>query len=200
MADQNSIYCPNCKQKTSITKRSDYQWPKDSQTHYEIAECNSCDFFVLVRRRSGSIQKIYPDPLPKSIHKKTPEFLKKDLEEANLCFAVGSYRAAGVMARRALQLCYIEKGAPDKKLQDQIDWLLNQQIITKELKEWAHEVRLTGNDAAQPPKDITKDEVVTREDADDILTLLEKFVDVLYIAPALADERRQRRNNNQNPK
>ncbi len=198
MADKNSIYCPQCKQKTSITKRVTYKWPKDNQTYYDISECNSCDFFVLVQRYSGSIQRIYPHPLPKSIHEKTPEFLKKDLNEANLCLSVGSYRAAGIMARRALQLCCIEKGAPDKKLQDQIDWLLNQQIITKELKNWAHEVRLTGNDSAHPPKDISKDEPVSREDADDILILLEKLIDVLYIAPALAEERRQRRNINQN--
>src|SRR3989344_9222348 len=197
MADNNSIFCPNCKQRTSIVTRTSYQWPKNNQTFFEIAECNGCDFFVLVRRYGGSIQKIYPDPLPKSIHEKTPDFLKKDLEEANLCFAVGAYRAAGFMARRALQICYIEKGAPDNKLQDQIDWLLNQQIITKELKEWAHEVRLTGNDAAHPPKDVLKDEAVSSEDADDILTLLEKFIDVLYIAPALAEERRQRRNSTQ---
>lgn len=198
MADQNSIYCPNCRQKTSITTRVSYQWPIDKGTSYQVAECNSCPFFFLVKREANRIQQIYPQTLPKSIHEKTPEFLKKDLEEANICFAVNSYRATGVMARRALQLCCIDKGAPDKKLQDQIDWLLDQQIITKELKEWAHEVRLTGNDAAHPSKDISKDEAVTREDADDILILLEQLINVLYITPALAKEKRQRRNNNQN--
>jgi len=92
-----------------------------------------------------------------------------------------------------LQLCCFEKGAPDATLQDQIDWLLKKQIITKDLNDWAHEVRLTGNDAAHPSKDITKDVPISRDDAEDILILLEKFIDVLYIAPALADERRQKR-------
>lgn len=193
MADHNSIFCPSCKCHTSITKRVEYQWPKDQHVCYEIAECNSCDFFLLVQRRRGNILRVFPNPLPKSIHEKTPQFLKKDLEEAYLCFSAGAYRATGVLTRRALQLCCIEKGAPGSKLQDQIDWLLNQQIITKELKDWAHEVRLTGNDAAHPPRDITKDEIISREDAEDILTLLEKFIDVLYVAPALAEERRQKR-------
>ena len=75
--------------------------------------------------------------------------------------------------------------------------MLEQQVITKDLKEWAHEVRLTGNDAAHPPKDISKDDTVTRKDAEDILTLLEKFIEVLYITPALAREMRQRRNDPQ---
>lgn len=194
MADQNSIYCPSCKKYTAIITRVGYKWPKDSNTRYEIAECNSCDFFVLVKRHRNSIQKIYPAPLPKSLHKKTPEFVERDLEEAYLCFSVGAFRATGVLARRALQLCCLEKGAPDKKLRDQIDWLLNQQIITKEIKEWAHEVRLTGNDAAHPLKNLVKDENITKDDAEDILSLLEQFINVLYIAPALAEERKQKRN------
>lgn len=193
MADKNSIYCPNCKKYTAIIARVSYQLPRDASIIYEIAECNSCDFFVLVKRLRGTIIKIYPDPLSKPLNKKTPDFLKKDLQEAYICFSVGAYRATAVLARRALQVCCIEKGAPDKVLKEQIDWLLDQQIITKDLKEWAHEVKTTGNDAAHPPKDITKDEIVTRDDAEDILNLLENFIDVLYIAPALAAERREKR-------
>lgn len=194
MADQNSIFCPRCKQHTAIITRTSYKWPKDAHTVYEIAECNNCDFFVLVERYGKSIRKIYPSPLPKTVNEKTPEFLKKDLEEAYTCFSVNAYRATGVLARRALQLCCIDKGAPDKRLEEQINWLLDQQVITKELKDWAHEVRLTGGDAAHPPKKIIEDQRVEKDDAEDILTLLEKFIDVLYVAPKLAEERRQKRN------
>lgn len=194
MADQNSIFCPNCKKYTSIIARSRYEYPKNHNLIYEIGECNSCDFFVLVQRFAGNVVNIYPNPLPKTVQEKTPEFLKRDMEEAYLCFSVGAYRATGVLARRALQLCCIEKGAPDKRLEEQIDWLLDQQIITKELKDWAHEVRLTGGDAAHPPKKVTDDERVEKNDADDILTLLEEFINILYIAPKLAEERRQKRN------
>ena len=193
MADQNSIYCPNCKKHTAIVVRAEYSWPKDGNFRYQIAECNSCDFFVLVQRHKNQILKIYPTPLPKPLHEKTPEFVKKDLEEAYQCFSVSAFRATGVLARRALQLCCLEKGAPDVKLQEQIDSLLKKSIITKDLNDWAHEVRLTGNDAAHPPKDITKDVPIERDEAEDILLLLEKFIDVLYIAPTLAEERRQKR-------
>ena len=154
MADSNSIHCPNCRKNTALTDRKSYQWPKNKlkAVIYSIAECNSCDFFVLVKRVDGAIHKIYPNPLPDPVHEKTPEFLKRDVGEAKKCFAVGSYRATSVMARRALQSCCFDKGAPDKKLKEQIDWLLSQQIITKDLKDWADEVRFTGNDAAHPPK------------------------------------------------
>ncbi len=193
MADQNSIYCPNCHQKTSIVVRAVYQWPKNTAFVYQMAECNSCDFFVLVERYNNIIQRIYPSPLPKPVNEKMPGFLKEDFLEANLCFSVGAYRAAVVLARRALQNCCFEKGAPDKVLHEQIEWLLSQQIITKDLNDWAIEVKATGNDAAHPSKDPNKEEKISREDAEDVLTLLEKFVEVLYIAPALAAERRAKR-------
>ena len=202
MADQDSIYCPNCSRGTSLTRRARYIWPKKTWIHYEIAECNNCDFFFLIMRQvfddSSSILRIFPDTLPEPIHEKTPEFLKQDLQEARNCFSIGAYRATGTMARRALQLCCIQKGAPKKRLQEQVEWLLANQIITKDLKDWADEVRLTGNDAAHPPQDSTKDEIVTSDDAKDILTLLEEFIKVLYIAPSLAKERKQIRDKNRN--
>lgn len=103
------------------------------------------------------------------------------------------------MARRALQLCCIGKGAPKKEnLRNQIQWLLDKQIITKDLNDWAHEVRLTGNDSAHPPTDVTKNIPVSLEDAEDILTLLEQFIEVLYIATALVKERKAKHNSTEN--
>ena len=196
MADQNSIYCPSCRQKTALTDRAKYGHENYLDGYY-VSECNSCKFFFLVRRNvSGYIIDIHPKTLPKPIKEKTPDFLKRDLEEAYLCFSVNAYRATGVMARRALQLCCIKKEAPaNKSLRDQIQWLLEKQVITKDLNEWAHEVRLTGNDSAHPPKDINKDTPISHEDAEDILNLLEQFIDTLYIAPALAKERQEKRKN-----
>ena len=196
MADRNSIYCPSCRQKTALTDRAKYGHEDYLSGHY-ISECNSCNFFFLVERNySGNIRNISPKTLPKPIKERTPDFLKKDLEEAYLCFSVNAYRATGVMARRALQLCCIEKGAPANKiLIEQIQWLLEQQVITKDLNDWAHEVRLTGNDSAHPSKDINKDNPISQDNAEDILNLLEQFIETLYITPALAKERQEKRKN-----
>ena len=60
------------------------------------------------------------------------------------------------------------------------------------MKEWGHEVRLVGNDAAHPKKP-EKDTVVTKEDAEEILQLLEQFTQTLYVAPAIAEERKKLR-------
>lgn len=155
-----------------------------------MGECNSCHMVVLIH---DVTKKIYPSPLPKPINEKIKGAIKRDFEEANLCFSIGAYRAAAVMARRSLQSICLDKGAKDDdRLNVQIDWLFAQGIITKDLKEWAHEVRLVGNNAAHP-KIPEEDTPVTKEDADDILQLLDQFCQVLYVAPAIAEDRRKLR-------
>jgi hypothetical protein len=187
MADIHSILCPNCKKNTNLISRSSYAWPKAAYVAYEIGECNSCDYFMLIQRTRGLITRILPTPLPKSVDERIPEPIKTDFTEAYLCLSVGAYRGAAVMGRRALQNICLEKGAKEgASLQTQIDWLFSEGIITKELKDWAHEVRYVGNDAAHPNK-----QLVTQNDAEDIINLLEQFADVLYIAPHIAAERRK---------
>lgn len=189
MADNNSIFCPKCKQKTQITKRESYVWPKDRDMVYEIAECNGCDFFLLVARYAGRIIAIWPKELPQVVDERIPEKIRVDFEEANACFAVDAFRAAATMTRRALQNICLDKGAKGGDLIDQIDYLLDKGVITKELSSWAHEVRTVGNDGAHPNELAT----VERDDARDILDLLEQFCRVLYIAPSIAAERRKAR-------
>lgn len=162
---------------------------------YEISECNSCEQFFLVERipSNQQIVKIYPETLSKPVDDRLPENIKQDLKSALACFAINEYRASVTMARRALQGICLEKGAPkDQKLKKQIDYLFTEGVITKDLKEWAHEVRYVGNDGAHP-EDPADEKPVDRNDAQDILELLEKIADVLYVATAIAAERKKAR-------
>lgn len=190
MADKNSILCPSCKTRTNLIQRIKYVWPEDSNTIFEISECNGCNTFFLVKRRGGTITGLWPKELPQIVDDRIPEHIREDFNEANLCFSVEANRAAAVMARRSLQNICLDKSADkDKKLEQQIDELQEMGIITKDLQNWAHEVRHVGNDGAHPGKD----EPVKREDAQDITELLTQFCNVLYIAPSIADERRKLR-------
>ena len=177
-----SIYCPFCHRFTELSNRAahDHRW---------LGQCNACQEIILIDNRNG---KCYPAPLPGPVDSRIPEQIRADFIEAKQCKAIGAFRAASVMARRALQCICLGKGAKEnEKLEKQIDWLLAQNIITKDLQEWAHEVRLVGNDAAHPKKP-SEDTKILESDAEDILQLLEQFSQVLYVAPALAAERRQR--------
>ena len=70
----------------------------------------------------------------------------------------------------------------DAKLQLQIDEMASKGLITQPLKQWAHEVRLGGNDGAHPDKDGLKD--VSEQDADEIIQFTREFLHHIYVMPA----------------
>jgi hypothetical protein len=70
----------------------------------------------------------------------------------------------------------------DARLQIQIDEMAGKGLITEPLKQWAHEVRLGGNDGAHPDKDGLKD--VSEQDADEIVQFAREFLHHIYVMPA----------------
>ena len=197
-----SIYCPYCKQHTALTPApievtyevlySTYKktvgaiWKRSYNDIWWIGVCNYCKNPVLIHNH-GDI--IYPHPLPSPTDERIPAHIRKDIDEAKLCFSVNTFRACVVMARRAIQNACIDKGADkNKRLEKQIEELADKGVITNHLKEWANVVRWVGNDAAHPDKN-----EVIKEDAKDILQLAEQFMHVIYVAPAIAKEQRKRR-------
>ena len=70
----------------------------------------------------------------------------------------------------------------DARLQLQIDEMAAKGLITSPLRQWAHEVRLGGNDGAHPDRDGLND--VTKQDADEIIEFTEQFLEHVYVMPA----------------
>jgi len=192
-----SIYCPHCHRHTSIapapvevtrgleTFRVGAMWEQARGSMWWIGVCNYCNQPVLARNKATTV---YPHPLPEPTDTHVPEAIRADLDEAKQCFAVSCWRAAAVMARRAMQSATIEKGAVKDGLADQIAELAAQGKITVDLKDWADAVRWVGNDAAHPGE-----QPVTEEDAQEVLKLAEQFLHVLYVAPAIAKKLRTKK-------
>ncbi len=202
MSDHVSMKCPHCHKATEVT-RAQVPVPNTLKGHgpfyaqYElhghlwwIGICNACRRVVLVL---GKGAQVYPSPRPSPSDERIPEHIRRDLDEAKLCFSVGAFRGTASMARRALQSACILKGAPKQaKLWKQIDWMRDQALITEDMRTWAHEIRYVGNDGAHPPED-PDDPVATVADAENVLQLTEQMLDVLFVTPAIADEQRQKR-------
>lgn len=131
---------------------------------------------------------IYPNPTPSPTDPLVPKELATDLDEAKRCFSVEAYRACATLARRCIQQACMMKGAKTGDLVAQIKELTSLAIITKDVEEWATVVRWVGNDAAHPGKDL-----VTKEDAEDVLKLAEQFLHVIFVTPAIAKARRAAR-------
>ncbi len=200
-----SIYCPFCHKHTALSKafQTDEKgnrqgglcWIRTEQGGWWMGICNSCKNVVLVRQfKDGNSRwktnEIYPNPQPKPINDKIPEFIKSDLKETLTCFCVGSYRATAILCRRILQVICLDKGTKDATLEKQIDELFEMRIITQDIKDWAHSVRWVGNNAAHPS--VKDDITIEKDDANDILELVEQIIHILYIAGDMAKEKKEK--------
>lgn len=192
-----SIYCPHCHRHTGLNyapaaydtgynkKYTPAVWSKSESESWWIGICNYCTEPVLCLNGGRTI---YPSELPQPTDDRVPEPMKTDFDEAKSCYHQHLYRACSVMARRCMQSACLDKGVASGNLVGQIEQLRERGLITEEIKEWADVVRWVGNDAAHP-----ESPPVEEEDAKDILELTEQFLRVLYVAPSIARERRERR-------
>lgn len=192
-----SIYCPYCHKHTELSlgysefeiSGRTVEGPASCKDRYYrtwwIGLCNACGQPCLVLENG---QLIHPHPLPSPTDPEIPEDIAKNLDEAKLCLSSGCYRACATMARRAVQLACLTKGASKGDLVAQINHLASSGIITKDLAEWATVVRWIGNDGAHPNAS-----EVTPEDAEDCLHLAEQFLHVIFVTPARAKARREAR-------
>ncbi len=192
-----SVYCPHCGQYTSLSPGSTLikvrdqnvrvksSWTDDRGREWWIGVCNSCKRPSLVQDQG---RFVYPAPLPPPTDERIPEAIRRDLDEAKVCFGAGAPRGCASMARRAIQSACRDKGATRGKLEDEIDDLAGKGIITHDLKDWADNVRWIGNDASHPDSPS-----VEQDDAEDILKLADQFLQVIYVTPAIAKDLKKKR-------
>lgn len=97
----------------------------------------------------------------------------------------GELIAACIMARRGIEIAIKQFGGQGKNLEKKIDDLAARHIITPALRDWAHEIRHIGNEAAHD------EEPVSREDAEQAVYFAEMLFTYLYTLPGMVAERRQ---------
>jgi hypothetical protein len=165
-----------------------------------ILECNHCNNFLYVisdatRYGDGTTsinlsktKDYYPKNNPK-VDGSVPEKVARDFLEALVCFNVGAFKASVAMCRRALENSVIERGAKKGKLIEQINDLCDKQAITKDIKDWCHQIRIIGNMGAHPDEDGLEE--VTQEDANDLINFMEEYLNYVYIMPAKVAEKRK---------
>jgi hypothetical protein len=155
------------------------------------AKCQSCKNFVLVvgarNKQNGhspfQLHGVYPTGKPNdSVEQSVPPLIAADFSEALRCQWIKSFKACVVMCRRAIQSSALDLKAKGTRLIDQIDDLSATGRITQALQEFAHEVRLTGNDGAHPDKDGLAG--VHEKDANDIVEFTREYLHHVYVMPA----------------
>jgi hypothetical protein len=98
--------------------------------------------------------------------------------------------ASGAMSRKVIdvstQQLLGDEGKKYGNIRDRIDVLAEKNALTPDLKDWAHEVRLGGNDAAHDKDPYSK------EEAEELLDFTELYLTYVYTLPGRLNERRER--------
>ena len=181
------IYCYNCSIHFDAEVLHDYEVkvPDDPMEDfkYSFLKCPRCSLPIIVLQDRvfgiNTIQwsnptQIYPKA-PYRINPEIPMPLRKSLDEAIGCLNSKAYTASTIMCRRILDgFCQL-KNIKKSNLKKSINELHKQEIISDHLLEWAHELRLIGNEAAQ-----NIEIEFTRVDASDSLEFTIAILDYTY--------------------
>lgn len=151
-----------------------------------IYACSTCGKLVVATgapNTSGGTEVTEIYPVPKSVAEEIPDEPKRFLAAAITCLHAPT--AAIICSASAIDAMLKEKGyaAADKNvsLNTRINQAVASNLLTKEMGEWAHHVRLEANDQrhadinAVPP---------TREQAEQTIEFTEALAEILYVLPS----------------
>jgi hypothetical protein len=165
--------------------------------HFFICRCprRACRGVVFVEfdLLNNHITAAYPYPstsanqFPKAI----PPKVREDMAEAVRCFAVNAHKAVVVMCRRILQRIASDHGITGGDIKSQTNRMFEAGLITKNLKDAAHEIRHFGGFGAHPQDDDLDN--VSQSDALSVWRQVNQFVNDLYVMPAENAELQRRR-------
>lgn len=108
-----------------------------------------------------------------------PEDIVADYKEAVSCKSIWAYKASCSMFRRTLQRSLETLGAENNT--DLIVQINSLENLTKELKDWAHQIRIFWNWWTHPDMDWLKE--VNEEIANEVHNFLSQFLNYTFIMP-----------------
>lgn len=208
------VYCPECTMhvsarivasgnggfSTSATNPID---EVDAEYHgdvYFVCLCRRCSHPFLVRRSlygvPGEFETITSEEVLYPSEKKlpldgAPANIKAAHQQAVRAFSAGLYEPCALMCRKCLEATCKALGATGRDLNKRLESLLQAGHIDARLLEWAHGIRLIGNEAAHDP-DIT----VSKRDARDVLDLTESILMYVFSLSARFEKFKSRRAKN----
>ena len=142
--------------------------------------------------RDKGFQMIAMHPKPYSIGapEHVPIGIAQDYKEASDSLRRENFTSAGLMFRKVLEQATLalapdQGGIRKKRLLDRIDALAGQHLLTPSMRDWAHIIRLEGNEAAH-------EEQFTQERATQMKEFAELFLLYAFTLPTLVKEAHQK--------
>ena len=151
--------------------------------HYALAFCASCGGGILAisdlrdeNQLNGRIEYIYPSQ--QHVAEELPERTKNYLSQA--ITSLHAPDGAVMLAGSAVDAMLKDKNLEEGTVYTRIDQAVEQGILTQEMGDWAHEVRLGSN---RPRHADRENPHVTREQAEQAIEFTRTLGHILYVLP-----------------
>jgi predicted nucleic-acid-binding Zn-ribbon protein len=184
------IACPHCNDKVSgqvIATNGEDVDPIDDIAYTTISfiRCAKCKNSVLIKNqllpKKGTTdwswqpdERLWPNA-DFTIDPSIPLFVRKSLEEADLCFRTRAYSACAVMCGKTLEGIGVEYKVKSKNLSEMLKELKEMGVIDNRIMQWSQGLRRLRNIGAHA----TFDEV-TKEDASDLLEFIRAICEYIF--------------------
>jgi len=137
--------CPHCTiNSPNITWRKDLITKSrvgNDEYHWNIYACERCGGVIVSRLAEKEIIEVFP--ISKEIDNSIPPTAIEYLKQAFT--TVHAPVASVIVSARAIDEMLKEKGYTDGSLYERIESATKNHLITKEMAQWAHEIRLDAN-------------------------------------------------------
>jgi hypothetical protein len=194
------IQCHACDRATLATLRGSWEIrPNEDEDfdplRYLLVSCDRCrsgqllEQYLAFEQEDDLLERVWPQDSTGSLSSDIPAAVSREMREAHACFKAKLYTATAVMVRRTLEgMCADQGTTPKKPLFQGLAELRDSGKIEGRLFEWAQALRVIGNQGAH-----FSTEAVSREDAEDALSLAEALMDYIYVFTAKYEEFQKRR-------
>ncbi len=202
-----STECPHCGDTVSLLPRHDPITDVGNENAYFVALCPNhrwrhCKpIFAVYEALNDYIVARYPIPgfEASSMHEAIPLDIREDYAEARRCMYADAYKGAVALFRRVVEATACDrlgkkaksKDGKTKRLYELIDLLGSEGLITKDIKDAAHEVRFFGNYGVHVQDDGL--DKVKLDEARDVREICWQLLHTIYIAPFKTRELRGKR-------
>ncbi|MCF4995526.1 DUF4145 domain-containing protein [Pseudomonas syringae] len=184
--------CPHCNvakpnmptQANFLTKNDRSHKPREWRA-YACKTCGGVVLAVAPAIDKGVITDIWPSA--KRVDDSVPARARAFLEQA--ISSIHAPAGAVMLAASAVDALLKEKGLKDGKLYSRILTAAAQHLITNEMAEWAHEVRLEANDQRHADEEAP---LPNEADAERVIEFAIALAQFLFVLPARVAQGRQR--------
>lgn len=170
--------CPHCQIAVPNFFQEHTHEIRNTTMRLTILRCFSCDLCTMVVSHfNGAPVRVWPEP--KTYSQDIPQRARRSLEDARAALATPSLSIVGSAA--AVDWMLKEKGYKEGKLYGRIEKAAAEHLITPDMKDWAHEVRLEANNERHADDELPEP---TLQDAERVLSFAEALAELLFELPA----------------